>query len=239
MKIYAFIFARAGSKRLKNKNLLDLAGKPLVQHSIDFALSANFIDRVFVSSDSEEIISIATKRGAEAIQRPNELATDESREIESWKHAVDVVVSRYGSFDKFVSLPPTSPLRRTEDVKSVVDALNPAVDYALSIVKSSHSPWFSIVARDSNGLVRPLIETDQPLFRHQDAPETYDLTAVAFATTPDYIFRVKHLWEGRVRGVEVPREVAVDIDHQMDLEVARALLGADNSKTEKSRRIVG
>lgn len=224
MKIYAFVFARAGSKRLKNKNLLDLAGKPLVQHSIDFALSADFIDRVFVSSDSEEILEIANNRGAEAIPRPPELATDESPEIESWKHAVDFVVSRYGDFDKFVSLPPTSPLRRSEDVKSVIEALKPGVDYSVSISKSSHSPWFSIVTRNSDGLVRPLIEPEKPLYRHQDAPESYDLTAVAFATTPEYIKNVNHLWEGLVSGVEVPRETSIDIDFMLDLEVARAIM---------------
>lgn len=224
MKIYAFVFARAGSKRLKNKNLLDLAGKPLVQHSIDFALSSDFIDRVFVSSDSEEILEIANNRGAEAIPRPPELATDESPEIESWKHAVDFVVSRYGDFDKFVSLPPTSPLRRSEDVKSVIEALKPGVDYSVSITKSSHSPWFSIVTRNSDGLVRPLIEPEKPLYRHQDAPESYDLTAVAFATTTDYIKKVNHLWEGLVSGVEVPRETSIDIDFMLDLEVARAIM---------------
>ena len=225
MKVYAFVFARAGSKRLKNKNLLDLAGKPLVQHSIDFALGSDFIDRVFVSSDSKEILNLAEKLNAEPIHRPPELATDESPEIESWKHAVDFVMSRYGDFGKFVSLPPTSPLRRSEDVKSVIGALKPGIDFSVSITKSSHSPWFSMVALDSEGLVRPLIELDKLLYRHQDAPESYDLTAVAFATTPTYISKVDHLWEGVVSGVEVPRETSIDIDYAIDFEVARALLG--------------
>lgn len=224
MKTYAFVFARAGSKRLKNKNLLDLGGKPLVQHSIDFALSSDFIDRVFVSSDSQEILEIANNRGAETIFRPPELATDESPEIQSWKHAVDFVTSRFGDFDKFVSLPPTSPLRRVEDVMSVIEELKPGVDYSVSITKSSHSPWFSIVTRNSDGLVRPLIEPVKPLYRHQDAPDSYDLTAVAFATTPTYIQKVNNLWDGLVSGVEVPRETAIDIDDGIDFEVARALL---------------
>ena len=226
MKVYAFVFARSGSKRLKNKNLLDLAGKPLVQHSIDFALSSDFIDRVFVSSDSEEILKIARNLGAEPIPRPPRLATDESPEIDSWKHAIEHVFGLYGDFDKFVSLPPTSPLRRSEDVESVIEALKPGIDYSVSITKSSHSPWFSMVTRNSDGLVRPLIEPDQPVYRHQDAPESYDLTAVAFATTPAYINRVSHLWEGAVSAVEVARECAVDIDHEIDFELARALLGA-------------
>ena len=228
MKTYAFVFARAGSKRLKNKNLLDLGGKPLVQHSIDFALSSDFIDRVFVSSDSEEVLAIANNRGAETIHRPPELATDESPEIQSWKHAVDFVTSRFGDFDKFVSLPPTSPLRRFEDVMSVIEALKPGVDYSVSITKSSRSPWFSIVTRDSDGLVRPLIEPDKPIYRHQDAPESYDLTAVAFATTPAYIRKVNHLWDGLVRGVDVPCENSIDIDDGIDFEVARAIFDSKN-----------
>ena len=224
MKIYAFVFARAGSKRLRNKNLLELAGKPLVQHSIDFALNSDFIDRVFVSSDSDQILKIAKNRGAETIQRPPELATDESPEIESWKHAVDFVVGRYGDFDKFVSLPPTSPLRRSEDVKSVIRALEPTVDYSVSITRSSHSPWISIVTRDSDGLVRPLVHSNKSLNRHQDAPESFELTAVAFATTPEYVRNANHLWDGAVIGVEVPRETSIDIDDRVDFEFARALI---------------
>jgi N-acylneuraminate cytidylyltransferase len=228
MKVYAFVFARSGSKRLKNKNLLELAGKPLVQHSVDFALSADFIDRVFVSSDSEKILNLAKNLGAESIQRPPELATDESPEIESWKHAVNFVMRRYGDFDKFVSLPPTSPLRRSGDVKSVIDALKPGIDYSVSMTKSSRSPWFSMVTQDLDGLVRPLIETDVPLHRHQDSPESYDLTAVAFATTPGYVKKVDHLWDGVVSGVEVSRETSIDIDDEIDFEFSRALIGRKN-----------
>ena len=220
MTVYAFVFARSGSKRLKNKNLLDLAGKPLVQHSIDFALNSDFIDRVFVSSDSEEILNLAKNLGAEPIQRPPELATDESPEIESWKHAVDFAVSRFGDFDKFVSLPATSPLRRSQDVESIIGALRPGVDYCVSIAKSSHSPWFSVVTRNSDGIVMPLIEPDKPLYRQQDAPESYDLTAVAFATTPKYVQSVDHLWRGKVLGIEVPRETSLDIDDEYDFRLA-------------------
>lgn len=224
MKIYAFVFARSGSKRLKNKNLLDLAGKPLVQHSIEFALGLRFVDRVFVSSDSEEILSIARHLGAGAIERPPELATDESPEIESWRHAIDFVESLHGEFDKFVSLPATSPLRREEDVKSVVDTLKPGVDYSVSITQSSRNPWFSMVTRNSQGILRPCIEPDNPIYRHQDAPKSFDLAAVAFATTPGYVKQTNHLWEGTVSGFEVPRETAIDIDHAIDLQVVRAIM---------------
>lgn len=224
MKVYAFVFARAGSKRLKDKNLIDLAGKPLVQHSIDFAMSSDFIDRVFVSSDSSKILELAKSRGAEAIQRPNDLATDVSPEIKSWKHAVDFAESRYGDFDRFVSLPPTSPLRRSEDVESVINGLKPGFDYSVSITKSSRSPWFSIVTRDSDGRVSPLIESAAPINRHQDSPESFELSAVAFASTPSYIKNVDHLWEGVVNGVEVPLENSIDIDNRVDFEVAKALM---------------
>lgn len=224
MRIYAFVFARAGSKRLENKNLLELAGKPLVQHSIDFALGADFIDRVFVSSDSEEILDIASERGAETINRPPELATDESPEIESWRHAVDFVLDRFGNFETFLSLPPTSPLRTERDVKRVVDELRKGPDYCLAVTKSSHNPWFSMVKKNSDGKVETLMGSQVGIQRHQDAPESFDVSAVAFATSPNYIKATKHLWDGIVHGVEVSRDTAVDIDHRIDLELARALI---------------
>ena len=80
MRTHAFIFARGGSKGLPNKNILKLGGKPLIQHSIEVAKLCPFIDKCFVSTDSEEISEIALSQDAVLIKRPKELATDSSPE---------------------------------------------------------------------------------------------------------------------------------------------------------------
>ena len=109
MNNIAFIFARGGSKGIKNKNIIDFGDKPLIAHTIDMAKKSRLFKDIVVSTDSEMIRNISLSYGATVpFMRPNDLATDESSEILSWKHAI----SNYDkTIDTFVSLPCTSPLR--------------------------------------------------------------------------------------------------------------------------------
>ena len=89
MSIIAFIFARGGSKGLPDKNIKILNGKPLIAWSIEHAKSVKRVDRVIVSTDSEEIARIAREYGAEVpFMRPAALATDNSPEWLSWQHSL-------------------------------------------------------------------------------------------------------------------------------------------------------
>ena len=113
MSCYAFIFARSGSTRLKNKNLKKINGKPLITHSILAAKKVKEINKIFVSTDSNQISKIAHKLGAIVIKRPKYLCTSTANEWLSWQHAVIWVEKNISNFKKFVSLPTTSPLRIT------------------------------------------------------------------------------------------------------------------------------
>ena len=86
-KTYCFIFARAGSKGLPNKNVRLLAGKPLLSYPIQLAKTLPFIDKIFVSTDSSEAMDIAKRNDVIVIPRPEELASDNANEFEAWKHA--------------------------------------------------------------------------------------------------------------------------------------------------------
>ncbi|MEK9183607.1 MAG: acylneuraminate cytidylyltransferase family protein, partial [Patescibacteria group bacterium] len=90
IKKLAIISARAGSKRLPNKNIRNFLGKPLIAYAIKQALSCNFIDRVIVNTDSPKIAEIALKYGAEVpFLRPKHLATDTAQEIDSILYVVN------------------------------------------------------------------------------------------------------------------------------------------------------
>lgn len=224
MKILAFVFARGGSKRLPGKNLLRLEDKSLVQHSIDFAASLSYVSSVWVSTDSSEISSIATSLGANVIERPPSLAADDSNEFLAWKHAVNFVRKNHGEFDGFLSLPATSPLRSREDIDNLVQGLGAEDDLAVCVAPSRVKPDFNLVEMDDSCRVRPYSKKAPIVYRHQDSAEIYELTTVGYFCRPSFITREDSIWGGKIAGVKVPRERAIDIDDELDFELARWLM---------------
>lgn len=221
-KTFAFIFARGGSKGLPRKNLLEINRIPLVGHCILIAKEIEDISDIYVSTDSAEISDIAIKYGAKVINRPLDLASDSSPEWDSWKHAIMHVVNTRGPFDRFISLPPTSPLRSQSDVVNCLDSLKAHVDAVVTMTPSQRSPWFNMVNRIDSHYLK-LVNENLIISRRQDSPKCYDLTTVAYVSRPDFVLRASSIWDGRVVGVEIPRERAIDIDDVIDFEVATML----------------
>lgn len=224
MKINAFIFARGGSKGLPRKNIKLLAGKPLIQYSIETAKKLN-VDNVFVSTEDKEIAYIAEQLGAIVIQRPIELATDSTPEWLAWRHAVNYVTQNYGAFDLFISLPTTSPLRSAEDVNKAIELFsNQNADACISITKANRSPYFNMVKKTDAGECVLINQLDSQVSRRQDVPQSFDMTTVVYVTEPDFILNNSSLFDGKVVGVEIPKERAVDIDDIYDFLFAETLL---------------
>lgn len=225
IKNYAFTFARGGSKGLPEKHIKKLAGTPLINYSIDAALRCSVIDKVFVSTDCNDIASIASEAGAEIIMRPFELATDTSPEWLAWRHAIGEVQKIHGEFDNFVSLPATSPLRSTSDIEQAIEKrLSSGSDLCLSIVKASRSPFFNMVKLESDGSVKLLMTQEKEVLRRQDSPEIYDITTVVYVSSPEYILNNFGLFSGRTTAVEIPKQRAVDIDDIYDFKLAEVIL---------------
>ncbi len=222
MRIFAFIFARGGSKGLPRKNIKSLGGMPLLAHSIRLAQELPEIDRVFVSTDDAEIAYVARQVGADVLERPVSLATDEASEWLAWKHAISYVRDNLQqSFDIFLSLPATSPLRNRSDVERCLLALDLVTDVVITITPSSRSPYFNMVTKDKSGFARVVLGSAE-FKRRQDVPPVYDITTVAYVTRPDFVMSSDRLFDGRVRAVEVPKERAIDIDDEFDFKVAKA-----------------
>jgi N-acylneuraminate cytidylyltransferase len=226
MKVYAFIFARGGSKGLPGKNIKVLAGKPLIQYAVEVAQDCIEVDEVFVSTEDSQIAKIAERLGAHIINRPSHLAGDESPEWLSWKHAVNYVLKKFGEFDYFVSLPTTSPLRSVVDIKKCLNAQVKSrdADVCISVTAANRSPFFNMVSINCDGKVELVCKLDDSLSRRQDAPVVYDIATVAYCSTPAHILRVNSLFEGQVISIEVPKERAVDIDDIHDFNFAESIL---------------
>lgn len=219
----AFIFARGGSKGLPFKNQLLLSEHPLIAYSIYIAKINPLIDDVYVSTDSEEIAKIAIDYGAKTIIRPIELAQDNSPEFLSWKHAVNYLFKKGLYFEKFISLPPTSPLRCERDIEVCLNKLESKDEIIITITPSNRNPWFNMVMLDENQNASKLL-SGETINRRQDAPESFDITTIAYTTTTDFIKNFSSIWEGKVKGVIIPKERALDIDDEYDFFVAQQLI---------------
>lgn len=231
-KVFAFVFARGGSKGLPRKNVLPLGGRPLIAHSIEVAKQVEGVDRVFVSTDNNEIKRIAREFGAEVIDRPEELATDNAPEIEAWRHAITYLKGKGEDFDIFLSLPATSPLRNKSDISTCLTALGHDIDAVITVTPASRSPYFNMVSRDSEGYSSILMPSSG-YARRQDVPETFDITTVAYVVRPEFIFKHNSLFEGKVKSVVVPKERAVDIDDYWDFKFAEVLLEEKNNDSKE------
>lgn len=226
MSVIAFIFARGGSKGIPRKNLRVLGGRPLLAWSIDAARACRDVARVVVSTDDAEIAEAARQYGAEVpFVRPPELATDDSPEWLSWQHAVRAVQEQSGPFEVFVSVPTTSPLRRPDDIGAAIAMLrNNPCDAVISIIPAARNPYFNMVRQSGDGFVDIAVRTDGEVVNRQSAPPLFDITTVVYALRPQYILSAKGLMEGRVKGLVVPKERAVDIDDEIDFRFAEFLL---------------
>ena len=112
----AIIPARGGSKGLPGKNIKLFVGKPLIAWSILQAKKCKHIDSVWVTSDSDEILDVACKFGAEAIKRPDELSSDTASSESAWIHAIDAIQNQKGAFQYVLGMQATSPLRQPQDL---------------------------------------------------------------------------------------------------------------------------
>ena len=123
-EILVVIPARGGSKRLPRKNVLPLAGKPLICWTIEAAMEAKLNARIMVTSDDDEILAIARQyesQGVIAYKRPDELATDTASTADVLIDAV--IAEQAADYDPktLVLLQPTSPLRNAEDIRATLD----------------------------------------------------------------------------------------------------------------------
>jgi N-acylneuraminate cytidylyltransferase len=227
----AFIFARGGSKGLPGKNIRNFGDKPLIGWSIECALSVKSIDQVIVSTDSTVIAEISKSYGAEVpFIRPRELATDESPEWLSWRHALEYVRHSSGALpEAMVSLPATSPLRAVNDVESCIDLFSKGgCDVVVTVSEAHRNPYFNMVRDKSDGTIALVME-DSQVSRRQDAPIIRNLATVCYVANPEFVLSHDSIFEGRVKAVNVPKERAIDIDSLLDFQIAEFLL---NSRKE-------
>jgi CMP-N-acetylneuraminic acid synthetase len=230
---YAFVFARSGSKGIPGKNIRPFAGKPLIAHTLELARDMPEISKVILSTDDPEIANIGRQFGASVpFLRPAELAADNTPEWLAWQHAVSHVLHHLGEpFDRFVSLPPTSPLRDASDVRNCLNRYaEGSADIVIGVTPAANNPYFNMIQLDPDGRADLVIKPVGKVFRRQDAPDVFNITTCAYVTSPDFILSNNGIFDGVLKTALIPNERAIDIDTPLDFEFAELLFRKRQSK---------
>jgi CMP-N,N'-diacetyllegionaminic acid synthase len=224
--VLATICARGGSKGVPGKNLRELGGRPLIAYTIDCARACPDVDAVVVSTDDERIARAAEACGIEVpFRRPAEMASDTAAKLPVIRHATRwMQENRAFRAEIVLDLDVTVPLRAPEDVAAcVAEFERVGWDAVITVYAPERNPYFNMVEMGETG-ARVVKEPPKPIFRRQDAPRVYSTTPAVFGFRRELLDRTDYIYDGRVGIVEVPRERAVDIDHEMDFEFAEFLL---------------
>lgn len=222
-RVLALIPARGGSKGIKDKNIRDLCGKPLIAYTIDAALQCAYIDDVVVTTDSEQIAHTACEYGARVpFIRPLALAEDRSRTIDAVLHAVRELERQGERYEVLILLQPTSPLRSSRDIEASVELFREKNEESVVSVSLVQDPPVLIRELDDSGILHPVLKTGSTV-RRQDMKEYYRVNGGI------YINRINEITEDtsfndNKYGYRMSREHSVDIDEEADLMLAEYLL---------------
>lgn len=233
-KILCIIPARGGSKGLERKNIKSLLGKPLIAWSIDHAIKSKIVDKIFVSTDDEEIAKIAVKYGAEVpILRPLHLALDNSSTIDVVLHAIDYFERQNDLFDLVLLLEPTSPLREPDDISNAAENLiksNKAESIVGVCKVESQHPVFLVGI--VNKMLVPYVNKNFEVIRRQDISPLYFFEGSIYISYISSLKKRKNFYHNRTMGYEVPKWKSFEIDDLTDFIIIESIMKAKNEGTE-------
>lgn len=224
-KIIAIIPARAGSKRLPNKNILELSGKPLIAHTIEASFRSKHISRTIVSTDSEEIKKISEQYGAEVIERPKHLATDTSPTIDTIKHAISSLHSDQNENIIIVLLQPTSPFRTVKTIDACIEQfIDKDADMLITTSRRELGPEW-ILSEDQNGKLQFVQENSFSQIRAQDQSPTFELNGCVHVYAKKLLLTAEtYAFGSKTYGLEIDKIEAMQIDTFDDMEIASTMM---------------
>lgn len=226
MKNIAIIPARSGSKGLKDKNIKELCGKPLLAYSIECAIESQKFDKIFVSTDSLEYASIAEKYGADAsFLRSKHNSGDMAGSWEVVKEVVMHLEKQNEYYDRIMLLQPTSPLRTIEDVNQSFRLMEEKEANAIvSVTEVEHSPLWCNTLREDLCMDQFISEKYSNLPR-QTLPKYYRLNGAIYLIKRDELEKEK-MFRDKCYAYIMPNERSVDIDSELDFKMAEYIISS-------------
>lgn len=217
MKKIAIIPARSGSKGIRNKNIIDICGKPMMNHSIEAAINAECFDRVIVSTDSEYYAEIARTAGAEVVYRDESVSNDTAT---TYMVLEDLLKKIQIDFEYFMLLQPTSPLRDHTHIKEAVSLFESQFsrfDFLASVKEADHPRVLVNPIGEDHSL--KFFDTDFSNYRRQ-AFKDYTPNGAIYIAKPKAYLLQKHFYGAKAFAYIMTDFDSVDVDNELDYRMA-------------------
>lgn len=220
----AIIPARSGSKGLRNKNIREFNGKPLMAYTIEAALKSKMFRDVVVSTDSLEYKRIAESYGADVpFLRNEELSTDSASTIDVVEDLLSKMHESGKDYEAFMILQPTSPLR---DENHIIEAVklfnNKNADSVVSMCECEHSPLLTKQLDETRSLDGFLNDLDK--YRRQDFNKFYRLNGAIYLLNVEYFLKYKNFYKENSYAFIMEKSKSIDIDDINDFKYAEFLI---------------
>ena len=220
MRILAIVPARGGSKGIKDKNIKEIEGRPLIEYTIEAAKRCEYIDEIVVSTDSEKIAKVAKKAGAKVpFLRPDELASDTARTIDVVLFTIEQLKLIGQEYDIVVLLQPTSPLRDEDDICGAIEKyVSCNMKSLVSVSEVSESPILMRQIVDETHMEK-LLNINSTI-RRQDMAKYYMVNGSIYINKIEELNSDTSLNDNVIPYV-MDRSHSVDIDDYVDIEVMK------------------
>lgn len=228
-KYLVIIPARSGSKGIKDKNVIALNGKPLIQYTIEPALSLlknKIVKKVIISTDSIKYKEISENLGIEVpFLRPKEISGDKAKSVSFVLHAIRFFEEKGKYFDAIVILQPTSPLRTYDDIKNAIEIFN-KVDNPESLITCYNEDYVNdlVMYIKKMNYAIPLNPNHNKGIRRQEHAHYYIRSGAVYITSVDYLKDTSQIISDDPLMYEIPKSRAFGIDTEEDLTIIRKMI---------------
>lgn len=220
-KIAALITARGGSKGIPKKNIIKVCGKPLIHWTVESAMKSKYIDKIFLSTDSDEIINSVKKFTVEVpFKRPKNLSSDKATSTDVILHFINWMKKNGNEYDTLLLLQPTSPFRKSEHIDSSIKKFleSKKALSLISVTENIKSPYLSRKI-SADGFVENLFNIKSEK-RRQDIPVTYYINGAIYLMEIKNFKKYKTFQTPETLSYIMPYYSSIDIDEPMDLKIA-------------------
>ena len=224
-KILGIIPARGGSKRIPNKNIKKLLGKPMIYYTIKEAKKSKYLSEIVVSTEDKKIAKIVNEYNVKVIDRPKYLAKDTSSSLDIFKHVITQLENKENfSPDIVVILQPTSPLRIVHDIdNSIRKFIFNKCDSVVSVSKVEHPPHWMYILKNRK-LNRIIIKGQENKIERKDLPTIYQLNGAVEVTSRNNIIKNNSLLGKMILPYLMPLNRSIDIDNVLEFNLTKLLL---------------